>query len=236
MADLGHMEAAAPLHMHAARRLLLLEGGDRRLEVARIGKAVGADRAAIRQCELGAIVLADIAAPDLLFTKPRHLEHGAARHDADFRGLHIHLAEFREDLDRARFRNDQEFAVGIEEIVVHHVGVEGIGMGRHSGLRRRIARRRHGADALKEVQFFRGRRQRVPAQLAERQGMLGHMRRRLPVRIVDLGKPPGVADARADAVEPGALVGAARRGKGRAGELLGIEPVGAFLWTVLALR
>ncbi len=46
---------------------------------------------------------------------------------------------------------------------------------------------------------------------------------------VDLGEAAVVADRRADAVEPGALVGAARRGERRAGQLLGIEPIGAAL-------
>ena len=39
-------------------------------------------------------------------------------------------------------------------------------------------------------------------------------------------EPAGVLHARPDAVEPGALIGAARRGEGRARKLLGIEAVG----------
>ena len=62
VAELGDVEPAAPFHDQPAGRLLVLEPGDRRLEVARIGQAVGADRAAIGQGELGAVILADIAA------------------------------------------------------------------------------------------------------------------------------------------------------------------------------
>jgi hypothetical protein len=184
------------------------------LKVARIGKAIGADRAAIRERELRAVILADVTAPDLLLSEASDLEHHAARYEADFGRLHVHPAEFGENLDRARFGNDQQLAVGVEEIVVHHVGIEGIGMRGHAGLRQRVARRRHRADALKEVQRFRGSRQRAPAQLPERQGMLAHMRRCLPMRIVDPAEASGVADARSDPVEPGALVGAARCRKG----------------------
>jgi hypothetical protein len=51
------------------------------------------------------------------------------------------------------------------------------------------------------------------------------------IRFLELA-PMG--HGRADAVEPGALVGGARRGKGRAGQLLGIETISAFLRGIAA--
>ena len=63
MADLGFMERAAPFDEQRVQGVSFSSyAGDRRLEVARIGEAVGADRPAIRHGELGAIVFADIAA------------------------------------------------------------------------------------------------------------------------------------------------------------------------------
>src|SRR5581483_5767484 len=46
---------------------------------------------------------------------------------------------------------------------------------------------------------------------------------------VDLPETARVFHRRADAIEPGALIGAARRGEGRAGQLLGIKPVSGTL-------
>ena len=62
MAELCLMEAAAPFDGKPVRRVAVLVGGDRCLEIARIGKAVGADRAAVGKYEFGAVILAQIPA------------------------------------------------------------------------------------------------------------------------------------------------------------------------------
>ncbi len=80
MAKFGDMELAAPFDDQPARRLLLLEPCDRRLEVARIGKAVRADRSAVGHGELGAVILADVAPRRLV--DQFDLEHQAARQHA----------------------------------------------------------------------------------------------------------------------------------------------------------
>src|SRR3546814_8052430 len=67
LAELADMKAAAPLHGEARRLLPVLEGGNRRQEVARVGEAVRADRAALRQGQRRRVVLADEA--------PRSEEH-----------------------------------------------------------------------------------------------------------------------------------------------------------------
>ena len=79
-------------------------------------------------------------------------------------------------------------------------------------------------------------RRRVPAQLAQRPAVADDMRRRLPARQLDLAEAPDMPDRGPHPVQPGPLVGAARRGEGRPGQLLGIEAVGAALRRVLALR
>ena len=54
-------------------------------------------------------------------------------------------------------------------------------------------------------------------------------RRGAPQPGVGLGEAAGMPDRRPDAIEPRALVAAARRRERRAGQLLGIKPVGAAL-------
>ncbi len=105
----------------------------------------------------------------------------------------------------------------------------------HAGLRVGIARGRHGLHALQERLVVLRDRRRVPAQLRDRQFVFV-ARRGAPQPGIGFFKAPGVLHRRTDAIQPGALVGAARRGEGRAGELLGIEPVGAALRRVAADR
>src|SRR6188474_1384639 len=98
MTDLGLVEAAAPLGQQPAWPLAVLKTCNRRLEVARVGETVGADRAAVGQRELGAVVLADIAARGR--TGELDLENHAARHDADLAWLDTDGAHFG-DNDKA---------------------------------------------------------------------------------------------------------------------------------------
>ena len=236
MADFGDIELAAPFDMHAAGRFLVLEGCDRRLEITGVGQAIGADGPAIRHGEFGAVILADIAAPAVRLAEPRHLEHHAARDEADLVRLDIHDAHFGEHPDGADLRHDQQLTIGIEKIVVDHVGIEGIGVRRHADLGHDIAGRRHGADALDKIHRRLGHRDRIPAQLPERQRMFVEAGRGFPEGIGRMGEAARMAHAGADAIKPGTLVGAARGGEGRAGKLLGIKPVIAFLRAVLPLR
>ena len=185
MAELGHMELAAPFDDQPARRLLVLEPGDRRLEVARIGQAVGADRPAIGQRELGAVVLADIAARRSV--DQLDLEHQAARQDADLARLDLDHAHLGDEAHAAHLRHDQQLAVGVEEMIVDHVG----------GWRHRHAPPcRSGRSTSPAVVMVRmparksvgsvGHRHRVPAILAERQLVVADIRRALPQRITRL--------------------------------------------------
>ena len=62
------------------RLVLVLEPGHRRFEIARVGKAVGADRAEFRQAQRQPVVLGDIAAA---FTVDLDAEFHAARDQRD---------------------------------------------------------------------------------------------------------------------------------------------------------
>lgn len=113
-------------------------------------------------------------------------------------------------------------------MLVHHRLGDEIDMRGHAGLRVDIAGRRHGLHALEEGHVLLRDRRRVPAQLRDRQIVL-MARRRTPQPGIGLLESTGVFHRGSDTIEPGPLVGAARRGEGRAGELLGIETVGAAL-------
>src|SRR5918997_5895816 len=129
MADLRHVERAAPLHPQARLLLPVLEGGHRRFEIARISQTVGAYGTAIRQGELGAIVLAHVSTGWTV--DQLDLELDAARYDADLAGLDGDPAELREEAQRTLLRHDEELAVSVVEVVVFH------------GLRDEVDVRRH---------------------------------------------------------------------------------------------
>jgi len=234
VSDFGNIEAAAPFDVHPAGRFLVFIRRRRSLEVARIGKAVCADRAAARQGELGAVILADITPRLGAVGRQRHLEDHAARHDADFQRRYLHPAKLGKHFDRARLRHDHQFTVGVEEIIVDHVLVEDIDMGRHAGLGHDVAGRGHGAQTVQEIGTGIRRRRRIPAELAE--PVIVETGRRLPQGSFYRKEPFGVAHAGAHAVEPGPFIRVARRGERRAGQLFGIKAVIALLRTVLALR
>ena len=104
----------------------------------------------------------------------------------------------------------------------------------HAGLRRRIARRRDGAHALDERQRLGRDRDRVPPHRGDAAARPPARARCARGRYRPCANSPQCCDGRADAIEPGALVGGARRGEGRAGNLLGVEAVGALLRRVAA--
>ena len=73
--DFRAMEFSAPFHSDTASFVAILEPCGRSFEVTRIGQAVGADRAAARQREFGAIVFADESAS--FFIEQIDFEHHA---------------------------------------------------------------------------------------------------------------------------------------------------------------
>ncbi len=96
------------------RARALLEGGDRRQKIARVGQPVGADGPEFGQAQRGAIVLPDIAARGAV--GERDLEAGAARNERDFAGVKRERAELGGKPQRSLLRHDQQLAVGIVEV------------------------------------------------------------------------------------------------------------------------
>ena len=111
MVDLAKIKFSAPFDRHRTRCFVVLESGDRRFEIAPIGETIGADRAAVRQSEGRAIILAQKATRGAI--NERDLEFDAARQNADFARSNVDTAEFGEKCERALLRNNQKFAVGV---------------------------------------------------------------------------------------------------------------------------
>jgi GNAT superfamily N-acetyltransferase len=234
MPDLRLMELPAPFHRDGRRHLAVLEGGHRRLEIAPVGHAVGADRPSTRQLELLAVILADEAARGAF--GDLHPVKQPARNDRDLLRLEVDDPELGEEAQFPLLRHDQNLAVGGVEIGVLHRGGHKVDVARHADLRVHVARRGHGAHARQPGQGFVRMRHRVPAVLPERDHVLDHMRRGFPVRQVHLPEPPGMFHRRPDAIAPRPFVLVRRRGKGSARQLLAIKAVVALLRAVHALR
>ena len=233
-AGLGPEQFAAPFDKERVRSIDILVGRTRRQEVARIGEAVGADRPAVRQREATAVILADVGAHRSV--DEFDAEDDAARNDADLARLDVDDAELGAEADLALLRDDEEFTVGVIEVLAHHRLRDEHDMRSHAGLSVDVAGGGEGAHAGDEGELVLRHRRGRPAQLPDRQVGVLARRRGAPAALVDLCEAAVVLDRRPDAVEPGALVGRLRRREGRAGQLLGIEAVIAFLRRVAADR
>ena len=230
--DMGLMELSAPLDGHGRGRFAILEGCHRRLEVTRVGHAVGPDRTPARQLELLAVVFTD-EAPAGPF---QHLDpvDQAARDDGDLLRLEVDDAQLGGEPQPPFLRHHQQLAVGREEIAVHHTLGHKVDMARHPHLRVHVTRRGHGAHARKPGQGLVRMRQGIPAVLAQAGHVLRDMRRGFPVGQLDPLVAVRMLDRGADAIAPGPL--GAHIGEGGARKLLAIKTVVAFLRAVHALR
>ncbi len=132
MRQLGLEQRAAPFHVQFGRRVLVLIGRDRREEIARIGKAIGADRAALRQREGAAVILAEIAARGAAGNLDA--EFHAARDHRDLAGLDVDPAELGDEAQIALLRHEHHLAVGIVEMLIDHRFGDEIDMRGHAGL------------------------------------------------------------------------------------------------------
>ena len=108
--------------------------GDRRQEVARVGEAVRADRAEVGQAEVGAEVLADVAAR--LTVEQLDSKANAARDDDDLLRLDVDRAELGDEALAAVLRDDEQLAVGVVERALLHRAVRRVDVRRGAGLHR----------------------------------------------------------------------------------------------------
>ena len=194
------MKAATPFDDKLMRRVIILEPGNRRFEVTRVGKAVRANRAAVRQGEFGPVILANIAARHLRIGAD--LGHHAPRQHGNMPGWHKHSAHFGKNVQRAAFRDNQHFGIGIQQYAIGHVFIKSVKAGSHAKMLTRIAGAGHGPDTVDEIAGCVRCRQRVPSILSQRQVVRVAIRRRLPQRHVNLCKAPGMPDRRTNPIQP----------------------------------
>ena len=224
--------AAGLLHQFELARHVLV-GGLRIVEIARVGEAVGADRAEVRQVEGRAVILAQIAARRAVRQVDGDLD--AARDHGEVAGREVERAAFGAQADVAGLRQQHHLGVGVAEIAPLHRGVGAVQVDRQAGPGAHVAVPDIARHAVEEVGGRLGHRLRRPAALGMRKGAV-RRRRGQPERQVDPAPVALGQDRRRDAVEPCAPVLRPRRGEGGAADLLGIEAVGRPLGRVAALR
>jgi hypothetical protein len=185
------------------------------------------------QRESASVVLAHVAARRPVGQLDADLD--AARNDRHLAGCDVDDAELGPQPQRPRLRHEEQLAVGVVEVLVHHRTRHEVDVRAHPGLRAGITGGRDRAHAVDERHRLLGQRHRAPAHRRDRHLHLV-ARRGAPQADIGLVEVAEVRHRRADAIEPGALVGGARRRERRAAELLGVEPVGALLRRVAADR
>ena len=193
-----------------------------RQEITRVGQAVGADRATLGQGERAAIVLAHIARSGAV--RQRHAELDPARDDRDLARCEVDQAELGCQMQATLLRDDQQLAIGIVEVLVHHVPASGIEVGGHAGAGAGVPARSDGDHALNKRYASRRRGPRVPSHGRGRYHDFGARGGAPQAGWRGLERAP-MLHGGADAVEPAALVGHARCGERTAAQLLGIQPI-----------
>ena len=223
--DTARVQPSAVLCREFEVALTVLEGRDRRHEVARVREPVRTHEPALRQRERLAVVLADVAARGAV--EQHDAEHHTARHDGDLARSRLQHAAFRVEPEPALLRHDEQFAVRIEEEAVGHRLVGEVKVYPDAHVQPCVA---VGAERHETVDPVRGRlrnREGVPAKLRRRN--FGVLNRPGAQEILGFGLEAAVPHRGTDSVEPVAPVAGARRRKRRAAELLGIEPIGRTL-------
>ena len=220
MLHLRRPQIALEFRHQAERAGDIFVGRDRREKIARIGKAVGAERAELRQAEHRSVILADVAARGPV--RQFDAEAQAARDDHDLAAGRLDHAELGDKARTALLRHDQHLAVGIVEAAVGHRSIGGIEMHRHADLRRHITVAAERHDAFDKIGRLARNGKRRPAQLRRRR--LGFVERRAADQPVLDARIRPVHHRGLDAVGPGAAIFGPRGGERRAGNLLGIEP------------
>ncbi len=169
------MERAAPLDGDGGGHVAVLERRHRRLEVAPVRHAVGADRPAARQLELLPVVLADEAAGRAF----QHLDavDEPARKDRDLLRLEVDHAELRREPQPPLLGDNEQLRIGREEVLVLHGGGDEVDVACHAGLRVDVAGRGHRPHPGDPGERLGRVRHRIPAILAERDDVLVDERR-----------------------------------------------------------
>src|ERR1700675_4301762 len=118
------------------------------LEIARIGKPVRADGPEFRKLERGAEILTDVTARDArgwVDAKPQ-----TARDDGNFLRFDMQPSEFRVEVERAKLRHDEHFAIGAVEKSPAHGSIGGVHIDSASRMNVRRSIPGHGHESVDE--------------------------------------------------------------------------------------
>ncbi|MNS21475.1 hypothetical protein D3C72_532390 [compost metagenome] len=223
----GPMFAQELLHqLHRAIGLFVVR--HRGEEVARVGQAVAANRAQVRDAQRRAVVFGDVAAG--LAVEQFDAELHATRDYRDFQRLDFHHPQLGGKAQAALLRHQQQFTVGVEEHPLHGT-VGAVDVDAHAGRFFRSGVGHHGQPALDEIGRFDGDRLGVPAQAVRGDGP-----QRAGQRLTRQALETRVQGRRTNTIQPGAAQLAAGHGERRAREQLGIQPIGRLLRRVLPDR
>ena len=110
-----------------------------------------------------AVVFEEITAG--LFVDEFDAELDASRDEGNFAGCEVDEAEFGVEQNAAELRDEEEFAVGGVKKAVGHALVGGVDVDGDAGMHGRVAVAGEGGEAVDEIGWLGGERQRVPAKL-----------------------------------------------------------------------
>ena len=219
MIQCGAPQTALELLDHRVWFIAILEPRHRGFDIARIGEAVGADRAEIRQAKQGAVIFADIATR--LTVGQRDAKPHPTRDHRDLQGCDIDPAQLGIDRQPPLLGDDQHLAVGGEEGACH-VAIGDIAVDADAALFRDVPGAAVARQTVDPVGRRVGQRQRIPAH------PVGARRYVVKGRGAEVWCPVVAGErrmlrGRTQAIEPGTAVLAARRGEGGAGKLFGVQ-------------
>ncbi len=148
MVDTSGPQPTAEFLDQFAIALNILKGGHRRFKVARIGQAVGADRAEVGQAKRMTMVFQHIAGR--MSVRQGDAELHATRYDGNLQRFNLQHTHFGEDHKPSRLRHDQQLAIGIEEGAIHRA-IGGVKPDGDASLRQWVAIADIGGQAIDKV-------------------------------------------------------------------------------------
>ncbi len=140
----------------------ILVPGRRRLEVARVRQAVGADRPQVRQPQGRAEILAKIATRRAI--RQLDPETQPARNDHNLLRLDLDQTQFGSHAQPSLLRDDEQLGIRVVEKTIRHGAIGDVPVDGASRLRLGRAVTTDGTHACDEIGWLLGNRQGTPAQ------------------------------------------------------------------------
>jgi hypothetical protein len=227
--DLGLPQPATVFGDHPEIALAILERRGGRFEVACVRQTERADWPEVGQAQVLTVVLAD--KPSRGAAGQVDAELDAPRDEHHVTGRRVEYTELGVHAERARLRNDQQLAIRVVKESVPHRRVGGVDVNGGAGLRRGIAVAADRHQPVHEVGRLGRNRHRAPPKLIGRRRNLVERTTADEPRVASLEWL--VHRRRPDAIGPGRLAHAARRGERGAVQFLDVEAEWRLLRRVL---